>query len=72
MGFDKLRKWVGTLTGKGDRWGRDRIGRSAPAFLAASTTALPPIYLHCTARGWPISSAAVVFAARPANCWLFV
>ena len=22
--FDKLREWVGTATGKGDRWGRDR------------------------------------------------
>ena len=41
LGFYKLREWVGTVTGKGDRWGRDRIGRSAPAFLAASTTALP-------------------------------
>ena len=29
------------MTGKGDRWGRDRLGRSAPAFLSASTTALP-------------------------------
>ena len=47
MGLDKLREWVGTVTGKG-RWGRDRIGRSAPAFLAASTTALPPS--TCTAR----------------------
>ena len=36
------------MTGKGDRWGRDRIGWSAPAFLAASTTALPPP--TCTAR----------------------
>ena len=38
MGLYKLREWVGTVTGKGDRWGRDRLGRSAPAFL--STTAL--------------------------------
>ena len=36
------------MTGKGDRWGRDSVGRSAPAFLAASTTALPPP--TCTAR----------------------
>ena len=42
MGCSKLREWVGTVTGKGDRWGRDSVGRSAPAFLAASTTALPP------------------------------
>ena len=35
------------MTGKGDRWGRDSVGRSAPAFLAASTTVLPP--LTCTA-----------------------
>ena len=48
MGCSKLREWVGTVTGKGDRWGRDRVGRSAPAFLAASTTALPPS--TCTAR----------------------
>ena len=38
----KLREWVGTVTGKGDRWGRDTLGRSEPAFLAASTIALPP------------------------------
>ena len=72
MGLYKLRKWVGTVTGKGARWGRDRLGRSAPAFLAASTTALPPS--TCTARReagrHPL--AAVVFAARPANCWLFL
>ena len=61
------------MTGKGDRWGRDRqVGRSAPACLSASTIVLPSTYLHCTARGRPTSSAAVVFAARPANCWLFV
>ena len=41
MGFAKLREWVGTVTGKGDRWGRDRLGRSEPAFLSANTTALP-------------------------------
>ena len=23
IGYDKLREWVGTVTGKGDRWGRD-------------------------------------------------
>ena len=48
MGFYKLREWVGTVTGKGVRWGGDRLGRSAPAFLAASNTALPPS--TCTAR----------------------
>ena len=36
------------MTGKGVRWGRDRIGRSAPAFLSANTFALPPP--TCTAR----------------------
>ena len=66
--FDKLREWVGTVTGKGVRWGRDRVGRSAPTFMAASTTALPP--LTCMARG-RTSSAAVVLAARPAVGWLF-
>ena len=41
--FYKLREWVETVTGKGDRWEADRqVGRSEPAFLAASTTALPP------------------------------
>ena len=39
--FSKLREWVGTVTGKGDRWGRDRVGRSEPTFLSASTIALP-------------------------------
>ena len=50
MGFYKLREWVGTVTvtGKGDRWGRNREGRSEPAFLSASTLALPPS--TCTAR----------------------
>ena len=56
LGCSKLREWVGTVTGKGDRWGRDRLGRSAPAFLAASTTALP----HLPA----------LHGDRPANCWL--
>ena len=37
------------MTGKGVSWGRDSVGRSEPAFMAASTTALPP--LTCTARG---------------------
>ena len=36
------------MTGKGDRWGRDRLGRSAPAFLSANIFALPPP--TCTAR----------------------
>ena len=49
MGLAKLREWVGTVTGKGDRWGRDKLGRSEPAFLSASTPALPPP--TCTARG---------------------
>ena len=48
MGFYKLREWVETVTGKGDRWGRDRVGRSEPAFLSVSTIALPPS--TCTAR----------------------
>ena len=55
------------MTGKGDRWGRDRIGRSAPAFL--STTALPP--LTCTARG-QLRRRQLLFAAKPANCGPFV
>ena len=59
------------MTGKGDRWGRDSVGRSAPAFLAASTTALPPP--TCTARReagrhhlWPL----FLLRGRPtAGCW---
>ena len=31
MGFSKLREWVETVTGKGDRWEGDRFGRSEPA-----------------------------------------
>ena len=30
------------MSGKGDRWGRDSVGRSAPAFMVASTTASRP------------------------------
>ena len=70
MGLYKLREWVGTVTGKGDRWGRDRIGRSAPAFLAASTTALPPPTCAARREAGRHPLAAAVFAARPANCWL--
>ena len=68
MGLSKLREWVGTVTGKGDRWGRDKLGRSAPAFLAASTTALPPP--TCTARREASRHCLrlLLFAARPANC----
>ena len=56
------------MTGKGERWGRDRLGRSAPAFIAASTTALPP---RLTTRQADVVCGCC-FAARPANCWLFV
>ena len=48
MGFSKLREWVGTVTGKGDRWEGDRLGGSEPAFLSANTIALHPP--TCTAR----------------------
>ena len=34
------------MSGKGVRWGRDRLGRSEPAFLSANTFALP----HLPAR----------------------
>ena len=37
------------MTGQGVSWGRDRLGRSEPAFLSANTFALPP--LTCTAEG---------------------
>ena len=32
LGFYKVREWVGTETGKGDRLGGRRLGRSEPAF----------------------------------------
>ena len=71
MDLSKLREWVGTVTGKGDRWGR--ASREVCARLpGCQHHCTPPIYLHCTTRGRPTSSAAVVFAARPANCWLCV
>ena len=63
MGFAKLREWVGTVTGKGDRWGRDRVGRSAPAFMAASTTALPP--LTCTAGRHRLLQLLILLQGRP-------
>ena len=68
----KLREWVGTVTGKGDRWGGDSVGRSAPAFLRASTTALPHLPALHGERQADIVGSCCVFAARPANCWLFV
>ena len=55
------------MTVKGDRWGRDRIGRSAPAFLAASTTALPHLpALHGERQANFVCGHC--FAARPAIC----
>ena len=70
MGFVKLREWVGTVTGKGDRWGRDSVGRSAPAFMVASISALPP--LTCTARERPTSSSAAVVRCEAGYLWPFV
>ena len=65
MGLYKLREWVGTVTGKGDRWGRDSVGRSAPTFMAASTTALPP--LTCTAgRRW---SGSCCYCCEAGHLW---
>ena len=58
------------MTGKGDSWGRDSVGRSAPAFMAASTTALPP--LTCTVRqeaGQPCLRPLFLLGGRPtAGC----
>ena len=68
MGFAKLREWVGTMTGKGVSWGRDSVGRSAPAFLSANNCT-PPTYLH--GERPTSSAAAAVFAARSANCGPF-
>ena len=60
------------MTGKGDRWGRDSVGRFAPAFLSANTFALPPP--TCTARreAGQLCGSCCGFAAKPANCWLLV
>ena len=58
MGFVKLREWVGTETGKGDRWEGDRrVGPSPPSEWPA-----PPHSLHQPA----------LHGRRPANfiCWL--
>ena len=57
------------MTGKGDSWGRDSVGRSAPAFLSANIFALPPP--TCTARG-QLRRRQLLFAAKPANCGPFV
>ena len=70
MGFSKLREWVGTVTGKGDRWGRDSVGRSAPAFMAASTTALPP--LTCTAIGRLQHRRQLLFCCEAGQLWPLV
>ena len=72
MCFSKLREWVGTATGKGDRWGRDRVGRSEPAFLSGQHHRTPSINLHCTARGRPTLSAAVVVCCENGHLWPFV
>ena len=69
MGVYKLREWVGTVTGKGVRWGRDRVGRSEPALLRASTTALPPP--TCMARG-RTSSGSGCFCCKAGQLWPFV
>ena len=58
MGLYKLREWVCTVTGKGDRWEGDRQGRSEPALQVPA----PPHSLHQPA----------LHGERPANfvCWL--
>ena len=49
--------------------GGRQVGRSEPAFRVASTTALPPP--TCTARRVAGQRRLrLLFAARPANCWL--
>ena len=69
MGFAKLREWVGTVTGKGDRWGRDRLGRSEPAFL--STTALPHLPARREADFSIVGSCCDCCETRPsAGCFL--
>ena len=75
MGFYKLREWVGTVTGKGDRWGRDRLGRSAPAFLSANTTALPPPPPHLPALHGERQADVglqLLFRCEAGHLWPFV
>ena len=86
MGFYKLREWVWTETGKGDRLGGRPLGRSEPAFQVASTTALPPptsisrqgvghvIGWLFAARPVPVRSFAGCYCKACAShftCWLF-
>ena len=54
-------------TGKGDRWGRDSVGRSEPAFLSANIFALPPTYL----QGEP-SHRQLLFRCEAGHLWPFV
>ena len=73
MGFYKLREWVGTETGKGDRLGGRRLGRFEPAFRVASTTALPPPTSTARQRlanfiGWLFCCKA---CAGRIVCWCF-
>ena len=69
MGFSKLREWVGTVTGKGDRWeGDDRVGLSPPPEWPE-----PPHSLHLPALHGERPANFIggcCFAARPAICWL--
>ena len=67
MGFYKLREWVGTVTGKGDRWEGDReVGLSPP--LECQHHRTPSTNLHCTTGGRPTSSAAdVLLRGRPTS-----
>ena len=55
----KLREWVWTETGKGDRLGGRQSGRSEHAFQVASTTALPPQTSLNETRGRPASPAGL-------------
>ena len=67
----KLREWVETVTGKGDRWGRDRwVGLSPPSWLPAALHSPHQPALHGERPANIICGHC--FAARPANCWLFV
>ena len=69
MGFVKLREWVGTVTGKGVSWGRDRLGRSEPGFLNANIIALP----HLPARR-EVSHRhqQLLFRCEAGHLWPFV
>ena len=56
------------MTGKGDRWGRDRIGRPAPAFLRVPAPLYSP-HLPARREAGRRTSAAVVVCCKTGQLW---